>query len=103
MSRPNATSSLPAGPQKRTRGSRYLSYWLPTPISSSSHLRQTNHAGGCRICDMHGDFASDGEWIVACPESGEPHELRIPKHPFSPAQGVTCERAITAHSPTGRR
>jgi hypothetical protein len=61
-----------------------------------------------------GDFATDGEWILACPEAGEPHELRVPKHPFSPAQGVTCERGhvyawlearklVTDRSPLTRR
>jgi hypothetical protein len=38
------------------------------------------------------DFRSGGEWTITCPESNEPHELRIPKHPFSPVQGVTCEK-----------
>jgi hypothetical protein len=57
-----------------------------------------------RICYMHGgDFATDGEWIVACPESGESHELRIPRHPFSPAQGVTCEKGHPVRMAGGQK
>ena len=41
---------------------------------------------------LGGDLLGKGEWIVSCPAHGQPHELKIPTHPFSPAAGVTCER-----------
>ena len=39
-----------------------------------------------------GDLLGKGEWVVTCPAQGQPHELKIPMHPFSAAAGVTCER-----------
>jgi hypothetical protein len=39
-----------------------------------------------------GDLLGKGDWIVTCREHGQPHDLKIPMHPFSPAAGVTCER-----------
>jgi hypothetical protein len=39
-----------------------------------------------------GDLLTGGVWRIICTESSEPHELRVPMHPFSPAAGVVCEK-----------
>lgn len=39
-----------------------------------------------------GDLLTGGVWTIVCTESSEPHELRVPMDPFSPAASVACER-----------
>jgi hypothetical protein len=39
-----------------------------------------------------GDLLTGGAWPIICAESSEPHELRMPMHPFSPAAGVVREK-----------